>query len=66
MFDSFGSFDLSTRALYNHALSIVRRRRWHWHRHWRQHHYLYTPPLATRLDTEASYLVYICISMSII
>ena len=46
---------ISQRALYNHASCVVvLRRRWHqcWH---------LTPPLATGLNIEALYLVYLCI-----
>ena len=50
----FGSFGLNQRALYNHALSVVRRRRWHRRRH------LCTPLLATGSHTETSYLIRIC------
>ena len=32
---------------------------WHWHCH-RWHHHLYTPPPATGLGIETSYLVYLC------
>ena len=37
---------------------VCRRWRWHHHQHW--HHRLCTPPPATGLDIEASYLVYRC------
>ena len=49
---------ISQRALYNHALSVVRhscQRHWcHWH--W----CLCTPLLATGLNTETPYLVHMC------
>ena len=53
-----GTFGLSTKALYNHALSIVVIGiilHWHWHRR-----HLCTPPPGTWLDIETSYLVHIC------
>ena len=48
---------INQRALYNHALSVVRRRCWcrHWH-HW----CLCTPLTATGLNIETSYSVHLC------
>ena len=48
---------INQRALYNHELSVMRHRRWHWC--W-QHWCLCTPPPGTGLDKETSYLVYMC------
>ena len=51
---------INQRALYNHALSVMRHRH-HWC--WRHHHrcwHLCTPLLATGLDIQTSYLVHIC------
>ena len=47
---------INQRALYNHALSIVRRPACH---HWHRHH-LYTPLVATDLNIQILYLVHMC------
>ena len=49
---------INQRALYNHALSVVRPR-WRCRRLHRRWHHLCTPFLATGSNIETSYLIYI-------